>query len=299
VTFDVLTDDGVRLVGERWPGRPGAPVVLGLHGITGNRKAFLPVIRALDGDADFVCFDARGRGLSDKPGDRSSYGHRRNAEDARAVLEHLGVSDVVVLGQSMGAWVGLQLAAHDPSSVRALVLGDGGYFQDLPAGLDPSTAVANIMGPGWLDRLRMTVPSRDVVLGLYKSLPAFDGWWGPDVDALLDAGLVDVEGGVRSACSDVAAEADSVDYFVPAGSPYVKADLGLVTCPVHLVRAAHGFAISPQTMEPMMTEAAVEEFATALPQLTVETVPGTNHYSVNFAPVGAAVLADAVRKVLP
>jgi lipase len=298
-SFEVTTDDGVTLVGERWPGRPGAPVVLGLHGITGNRNAFLPVIRALDGDVDFVCFDARGRGRSDKPGDPGRYGHRRNAEDARCVLEHVGASDVVVLGQSMGAWVGLQLAAHHPALVRALVLGDGGYFQDLPADLEPAIAVANIMGPGWLDRLRMTVPSRDFVLGLYKSLPAFDGWWGPDVEALLDTGLVDVEGGVRSACSDVAAEADSVDYFVPAENPYVKADLPLVTCPAHLVRAAYGFAISPETMDPMMSEAAVEEFQAALPQLTVETVPGSNHYSVNFGPAGAAVLADAVRKVLP
>jgi pimeloyl-ACP methyl ester carboxylesterase len=297
-SFEVTTDDGVRLVGERWPGRPGAPIVLGLHGITGNRKAFLPVVRALDGDADFVCFDARGRGLSDKPTDPARFGHRRNAEDARCVLEHLGASDVVVLGQSMGAWVGLQLAAHHPALVRALVMGDGGYFRDLPADLAPAEAVANIMGPGWLDRLRMTAPSRDFVLGLYKSLPAFDGWWGPDIEALLDAGLVDVEGGVRSACSDVAAEVDSVDYFVPADNPYVKADLPLVTCPAHLVRAAHGFAISPETMDPMMTEAAVEEFQAALPQLTVETVPGSNHYSVNFGPAGAAVLADAVRKAL-
>jgi hypothetical protein len=51
-------------------------------------------------------------------------------------------------------------------------------------------------------------------------------------------------------------------------------------------------------MDPMMSEAAVEEFQAALPQLTVETVPDSNHYSVNFGPAGAAVLADAVRKAL-
>jgi len=47
-----------------------------------------------------------------------------------------------------------------------------------------------------------------------------------------------------------------------------------------------------------MTERAVEEFQAALPQLTVETVPGTNHYSANFGQAGAAVIADAVRKFL-
>lgn len=297
--FEVVADDGVRLVGERWPGRTGAPVVLGLHGITGNRLGFLPIIRELGDDVDFVSFDARGRGLSEKPADPASYGHRRNAEDAARVLEALGHSDVVVIGQSMGAWVGSQLAAHYPSYVRAIVMGDGGYFTDLPDGVTPTESVKTIMGPAWLDRLRMTVPSREMVLGAFRALPAFAGWWGPDIEALLDAGLVDVEGGVRSRCSDVGAEVDSVDYFEPAGAPYVKTDLALVRCPAHLVRAEYGFAISPETMLPMMTERAVEEFQAALPQLTVETVPGSNHYSVNFGPTGAKVIAEAVRKYLP
>ncbi len=296
--FEVTTDDGVRLQGERWPGRDGAPAVLGLHGITANRKGFLSVVEAFDGDVDFVSFDARGRGLSDKPADPAAYGHRRNGADAAAVLTALGLSDVVVLGQSMGTWVGEQLAAHHPSLVRALVLCDGGYFTDLPPGKDPAEAVKGIMGPAWLDRLRTTVPSRDLLFGAFRALPAFDGWWSPLFEEFLDAGLVDVEGGVRARCSDVGAEVDSVDYFTGT-PPYVKADLALVTCPAHLVRAEHGFAISPETMAPMMTERAVEEFQAALPQLTVETVPGTNHYSVNFGPAGAAVLADAIRKFLP
>lgn len=296
--FEVTADDGVRLHAARWPGTsPDAPVVLGIHGLTANRFGMLPVARALGGDVTFVAYDVRGRGLSDKPASLESYGSRRNGADAAAVLTHLGVEDVVVVGQSNGAWAAEQLAAHHPHLVRALVLGDGGYFRALEPGEEAAERPKQIMGPQWLDRLRLTFPSRELVLATFRSLPAFADWWNDDVETLLDHGLVDVEGGVKSRCLDVAAEVDATDYFT--GTPhYVHADLALVRCPVHLVRGEHGFAISPETMPPMITDAEVEEFQAALPTLTVETVPGTNHYSVNFAPAGAQVIAEAVRKFL-
>ncbi|HEX8002578.1 MAG TPA: alpha/beta hydrolase [Mycobacteriales bacterium] len=296
--FDVTADDGVRLHCIRWAGAPGAPVVLGIHGLTATRIGMLPVARALHPDATFVAYDVRGRGLSDKPTDAASYGSRRNGDDAAAVLRHLGATDAVAVGQSNGAWAALQLAAHHPDLVRGLVLGDGGYFRALRPGEDATGRQQAIMGPDWLDRLRAVYPSREVVLGAFRSLPAFADWWNDDVEALLDAGLVEVEGGVRSRCLDTAAEADARSYY--AGDPhYVHADLALIRCPVHLVRSEQGFAISPDTMTPIISEAEVEEFREALPRLTVETVPGTNHYSVNFGPAGAAVIADAVRKLLP
>ncbi|HEU0129977.1 MAG TPA: alpha/beta hydrolase [Mycobacteriales bacterium] len=295
--FDVVADDGIRLHGIRWGAPSGAPVVLGIHGLTATRFGMLPVARALGDDVTFVAYDVRGRGLSDKPADRSAYGHRRNALDAATVLRSVGTSDVVVVGQSNGAWIAEQLAAHHPDLVRALVLGDGGYFRALDPGEDAAERPRQIMGADWLDRLRMTFPSREVVLQVFRSLPAFADWWDDDVETLLDAGLVEVDGGVRSRCSDVAADVDATDYFT--GTPhYVHADLALIRCPVHLVRSEQGFAISPETMTPMISDAEVEEFQAALPQLTVELVPGTNHYSVNFAPAGAQVIAEAVRKFL-
>lgn len=296
--LDVTADDGVRLHVARWPGAsPDAPVVLGIHGLTATRFGMLPVARALAGEVTFVAYDVRGRGLSDKPAGAASYGSRRNGDDAAAVLRAVGASDVVVVGQSNGAWAALQLAAHHPALVRALVLGDGGYFRALLPGEDAAERPKAIMGADWLDRLRMTYPSRELVLQVFRGLPAFADWWNDDVETLLDAGLVDVDGGARSRCLDVAAATDATSYFV--GDPhYVHADLALVRCPVHLVRGEQGFALSPETMPPMISEAEVAEFQAALPHLTVETVPGTNHYSVNFAPAGAAVIADAVRKSL-
>ena len=296
--LDVVTDDGVTIHVARWKAsRPDAPTVLGIHGLTATRFGMIAVARALDGEVNFVAHDVRGRGLSDKPDDPARYGMRRNAEDAARVLEHLGLADVVVVGQSNGAWVAQQLAAHYPHLVRALVPGDGGYFRALEPGEDPRDRPRALKGEQWLERLRLTFPSREVVLGAFRGLPAFSDWWNDDVETLLDAGLVEVDGGVRSRCVDIAADTDSIDYFT--GTPhYVHADLALIKCPVHLVRAEHGFALSPETMAPMISDAEVEEFQQALPQLTVENVQGTNHYSVNFAPAGAQVIAEAVRKVV-
>ncbi len=299
--FDVTTDDGVRLQGERWPGNPGAPVVLGLHGLSATRKGFLSVIDELAGEVDFVSFDARGRGLSDKPEDVARYGHRRNGDDAAAVLRALSAGPVVVVGQSMGTWVGTQLAAHHPDLVRSLVLVDGGYFRDLAPGEDPAEFVASVMGLGWSDRLRMTVPSAAMIFGVYQTLPAFQGWWSPQVEEVLGAGLEELPdgGGVRSRCYVEGVEYDAVDYFRPFGeTPYVKADLAKVKVPATLIRAEFGFDISPDTHEPLMPLDVVEQFQADLPQLEVITVPGTNHYSVNFGPAGAQVIAEVVRKSL-
>ena len=296
--WTVTADDGVRLHVQSWPARsPGAPLVLGLHGITANRLAFLPLLDELAGEVEFVAYDARGRGASDKPTDPAAYGHGRHAADAACVLDAIGRRADVVMGQSMGAWDGLILAARRPELVGALVLGDGGYFRDLPADVEPADFVDVTMGRGWLDRMQMTVPSKDMLFTALKMVPPFRDTWGPALERMFTAGLETLpDGAVRNACSPVGAEVDALDYFVPRDDPYVRRDLGQVGCPVHLVRAPRGFDINPETIEPLMPEAAVEEFRQVLPQLVVETVPDTNHYTVNFGKAGVVALAEAIRK---
>ena len=298
--WTVRTDDGVCLAAMTWPAAaPNAPLVLGLHGISANRLAFLPLIEELGGEVEFVAYDARGRGLSDKPTDLSRYGHRRNAEDAACVLRHLGRPADVLVGQSMGAWDGLQLAAHHPDLVGALVLGDGGYFLDLPQETDVTAYVDALMGAGWYTRMQATVPSKDLLFAALQQVKPFRESWGDALEQMFSYGLEELpDGQVRNRCYAPGIKVDSEDYFTPCELPYVRKDLALVQCPVHLVRAERGFDLNPETITPLIPEEAVEGFRRELPQLTVETVPDTNHYTVNFARPGITVIAEAVRKAL-
>src|SRR4249919_170021 len=56
-----------------------------------------------------IALDARGHGRSDKPHDASAYEDDAMARDARALLDHLRVEEVDVIGYSMGALVATRL----------------------------------------------------------------------------------------------------------------------------------------------------------------------------------------------
>lgn len=64
-----------------------------------------------------VRFDQRGFGGSDAPPDAFA-----PAEDARALLDHLGIDRAVVVGDSMGGEVAIELALTHPDRVAGLVL---------------------------------------------------------------------------------------------------------------------------------------------------------------------------------
>ena len=296
---EVKTDDGVRLEVQVWPAHDAdAPVVLGLHGLSSNRLAFAAVAGALDGEVHLIAFDCRGRGRSDQPEDPAAYGIRRHAEDAAQVLDAAGVGSVIVVGQSMGAWIGMQLAAHHPESVDALVLVDGGWFGPLPADDDPQTFTDRITG-GLLSRLPVVYPSVDLVMAAFQQVPAFGDSWDADLEAQLREGILELpDGTCRARSSEVGVRADSDSYFTPRDAPYCNVDAALGHCPVHLLRAPRGFDAGPDTVAPLIPDDAVDYFRAAVPKLTVETVPDTSHYSINIGRVGIAAMARSVRALI-
>ena len=122
----VRSFDGARIA---YTVQGSGPAVLLLHGFAADHVlnwARPGVIDALTGAGRrVIATDARGHGASDKPHDPDRYAGDAMVRDAQAVLDHLGVERVDVVGYSMGSMVAARLVPEEPRT-RALVLGGVG-----------------------------------------------------------------------------------------------------------------------------------------------------------------------------
>ena len=73
-----------------------------------------------------IALDQRGHGESVKSHDPADYGRKIMAADALALLDHLGVGRVDVLGYSMGTRTAMQMALDAPDRISNLLLGGVG-----------------------------------------------------------------------------------------------------------------------------------------------------------------------------
>lgn len=122
------THDGIELA-HHDSGGDGPPVVL-CHGF-GVDTAMnwdQPGTASALQEAGFrtIGLDARGHGHSDKPHDPSSYTAAAMARDVSALLDHLGLERVAVVGYSMGSFTTARLLVDEPR-VAVGVLGGVGH----------------------------------------------------------------------------------------------------------------------------------------------------------------------------
>ncbi|NGN64579.1 alpha/beta fold hydrolase [Streptomyces sp. A7024] len=112
--------DGIRIEWQS-EGDAARPPLLLLAGQSNNHHWWDGVRTDFHAIRRTVTLDWRGTGASDKPDEPYSTG--QFADDAVAVLDHLGIERADVYGTSMGGRVAQHLAARHPDRVRALVLG--------------------------------------------------------------------------------------------------------------------------------------------------------------------------------
>jgi pimeloyl-ACP methyl ester carboxylesterase len=90
-----------------------------------------------------ITFDHRGHGESEKLYDREHYSAALMAEDARRLLDHLGIIQADVMGYSMGARVSAFLCLNHPERVRRAVF--AGLASRMITGVGGAEAIAQAL----------------------------------------------------------------------------------------------------------------------------------------------------------
>lgn len=118
------------------------PTVLLMHGNPDWSFLYRKIITALGQNVRCIAPDYPGFGLSVHPDD---YGYTP-AEHADVVLEfveHLDLTDIVVMGQDWGGPIGMDVASRAPERVRGLVTGNTWFW---PSHARPDRVFSKLMG---------------------------------------------------------------------------------------------------------------------------------------------------------
>ena len=166
--------DGVRIAysdeGE------GEPILL-IHGFASNVATNWigpGWVQTITGSGRrVIAYDNRGHGRSEKLYDPSRYGAPAMAEDARRLLDHLGIARADVMGYSMGARIAVFLALAHPERVRSLILGGAGI-----------NLVRGMVGTGPIARAFEAASIDEVANDTARTFRAFAEQTGSDLKAL-------------------------------------------------------------------------------------------------------------------
>ena len=112
-----VQSDGESIYFERTG--EGPPVVL-CHGLGGNHAIWWRQIETLAASHEVITWDQRGFGNSTARSGEIGLAVARR--DLHAILDHLGLDTVSLVGQSMGGWTALGYAETHPTRIRSLIL---------------------------------------------------------------------------------------------------------------------------------------------------------------------------------
>lgn len=277
-----------------------APLVVLVHGITANGLSWLETAHSLSHamtGSRIWAPDLRGRaGSRDVSG---PYGLAAHVQDLVAIADHADAERFVLVGHSMGAFIGALAAVTIPARLYGVVLVDGGPAFPPPADLDVDAALQAVIGPA-MARLSMRFANDEAYLDFWRQHPAvgpeLEGPHAPAVTAYLLHDLVeapDSPSEKASSCQIDAIRADGRDVLADEtthAGVRVAADAGV---PLAFVWAERGLLNQTPGLYSEDSVAALQ-----LPtQVSVTAVPDVNHYSVIFEPAGTGIIRDAVVRV--
>jgi 3-oxoadipate enol-lactonase len=101
-------------------GGPGAAVIFS-HGFLMDHEMFEPQVTALSDEFRCITWDERGFGQTEA---RAPFTYWDSADDALALLSHLGLDGAFFVGMSQGGFLSMRAALRSPGRVRGLGLID-------------------------------------------------------------------------------------------------------------------------------------------------------------------------------
>jgi 3-oxoadipate enol-lactonase len=123
-----------------------APALLFSHSMFFDHRMFVAQAAAFGDRHRIVRYDLRGQGESQRH-PRERLDMDTQTEDAAVLIEALKLRDVTFVGNSMGGFIGLRLAARRPDLLRsAVVMGTSADVEEAAEGMDALAAMVQEQG---------------------------------------------------------------------------------------------------------------------------------------------------------
>jgi len=262
--------DGIEINLALWEG--AGKHVLCIHGITANCRCWDTLAEALAPDYHVMAMDLRGRGQSDKP--PRGYALAYHLQDINCLLNDLGLDRAVIMGHSLGAFIGLAFAAEYPERVDRLILVDGGgdlskvQMEKVFVGIKPA-----------LDRLGQVFPSAEAYLEKMSAAPYIQPW-SAVTEAYYRYEIEAVAGGVRTNITPAHIQEEAENIKKVDCAPYYPR----IQSEVLILRAPNGLLSQDDILLP---EDVIDRMIREIPRARRFDVEGMNHYGIVFQPHGA------------
>ena len=267
---------------------PGEAIIF-LHFSGANLMMWQRAVPYFQEQYHLLLVDLRGHGKSDAP--QSGYHMDEMARDVVGMMEELKLERAHIVGSSLGAEVGLSLAANYPERVISLVC-DGALASEYgPYGTwEGSQAefeehVSKVLGK-MHDRAEATFPSVEALVENSRAGLEEIGWWNEDVEAMERYGVVKLDDCTyANAFRKFAREDYMRHYFHYRLEDYYRK----VQCPVLMLPGEDVYENEGE-------EAAMEGLSALAPQAQIAAVGGWQHpYGWMIDPQG---VCEAILKFL-
>lgn len=161
------------------------PLVVFQHGLLSSAVSWRQngFVDALADRFQVACVDSLGHGRSAKPTDPTLYGSEQRAGDLVAVIDALGAERAHVVGYSMGSWLAVAVARHQPARLASLVIGGWDCVRGTA-----SSRPAQMQGP---------ITFETLIAGARAAAPELVAWITADIEPGLRAcwdALEDMQG---------------------------------------------------------------------------------------------------------